>query len=409
MVEKMSFSHRLNTQLTTLTNRFKQRALPALGEFFDSDVEATQRSRVRVSKMAMYYLISIGTALLLTGALVAAVGHSPWGIVSDLYRGSVSTPGAFGRTLDNTYPILFVALGTMIAVRAGMFNIGQSGQLVIGATAAGFVALKVSGPGPLVLVLALLASIVGGALWAGISALLYAWRRINVVISTLLLVYVATQILSYVVSNRSLLQEPAPPGGAAGGLPQSSLVPMDVRLPHPGAYPSFGFSSALVIGLVVVGVAFVALKQTSWGVKLRMLGANSVAARRFGVRVVAMGIAALMISGALAGFAGGAMLTGDVYRVQAGFANTYGNDGLLAALVCNDRVGALIPVALAFGIIRTGGDFFLSTGVPAYLAQVLQGLLVLAAVFPPVYLDRRLWLQRLKAARVGAFRSTVPA
>lgn len=353
-----------------------------------------------LGRLAGLYALAVLIALGLTAILVAVVGHSPSSVATALVRGSVATPGALGRTLDATFPVLLVALGTLICVRGGMFNIGQSGQLVIGATAAGFVALKISAPGPLLLVLSLLAAMLAGALWAGISALLYAWRRINVVISTLLLVYVATQILAYVVSSRRILQEPLPKGVTTGGLPQSAPVPQGARLAHPGTYPSFGVSAGLIIAIALLVIAYFALTRTSWGIRLRMVGSNPLAARRFAVRVVWIGASALMISGALAGLAGGAMLTGDVYRVQAGFANTFGTDGLLAALVCNDRPGALLPVSIAFGAIRTGGDFFLSTGVPGYLAQVLQALLVLAAVFPPVYLERARWIARLKSARV---------
>ena len=347
--------------------------------------------------MVGLYVVSVFVALGVVALLVVVVGHSPGSVFSALYDGSVSTPGAIGRTLDNTIPVVLVALGTLIAVRAGMFNIGQTGQLVFGSVCAAFIALKVHGPGPLVLVLALLCGLAGGAAWAGLAAWLYTWRRINVVISTLLLTYVATQILDYVVSSQRFLEEPST--SPVGALPQSPLLPANVELPHPGSYPSFGVSLGIVVVIVVFTVFAVLLSRSSWGVRIRMVGANPVAARRFGVKVAAVAGGALIVSGALAGLAGSIMLTGEVYRIQGGFANTFGNDGLLAALVCRDRPGWLLPVSFAFGVIRTGGNYFLSTGVPNYLALVLRGLLVLALVFPPVYLERREWARRLKAAR----------
>ncbi len=106
---------------------------------------------------------------------------------------------------------------------------------------------------------------------------------------------------------------------------------------------------------------------------------------------------ALILSGAFAGLAGSVLLTGQQYRLQAGFAGTFAYDGLLAALVCRDRPGWLLPISLVFGVIHTGGGYLLSTGVPHYLAAVLRALLVLAAVFPPVFLDRREWADRLRA------------
>ncbi|MGH9091091.1 MAG: ABC transporter permease [Acidimicrobiales bacterium] len=368
----------------------------------EGDTLASSR-RANATRMASLYVVSVAVALGVVALLVLVVGHSPGSVFSALFRGSVSSPGALGRTLDDTIPVLLVALGTLVAVRAGMFNIGQTGQLVIGAICAAFIVLHVPGPGPLIIILALVCGLLGGGLWAGLAAWLYTWRGINVVISTLLLTYVATQILSYSVSSQSLLEEPSQ--GVVGALPQSSLLRGDVRLPHPGTYPSFGVSLGLVIAVGLLAVFIVLLSRSRWGVRLRMVGANPVAARRFGFRVTAVASGALIVSGALAGLAGSILLTGEVYRIQGGFANTYGNDGLLAALVCRNRPALLLPVAFVFGMIRTGGNYFLSTGVPDYLAQVLKGLLVLAAVFPPVYLERREWARRLKAARALAARS----
>jgi general nucleoside transport system permease protein len=358
--------------------------------------------KVETGRMVGLYVVSVVVALGVIAVLVLIVGHDPWSVFSALYEGSVSTPGAIGRTLDDTIPVMLVALGTLIAVRAGMFNIGQTGQLVVGAVCAAFIVLKVHGPGPLVLVLALVCGVAGGAVWAGLAAWLYTWRGINVVISTLLLTYVATQILDYLVSSQRFLEEPST--SAIGALPQSVVIPSNVDLPHPGAYPDFGVSLGIVIAVVIFAAFALLMSRSRWGVRLRMVGANVVAARRFGVRVAAVAGGALVISGALAGLAGSIMLTGEVYRITGGFANTFGNDGLLAALVCRDRPGWLLPVSFVFGMIRTGGNYFLSTGVPDYLAEVLRGLLVLALVFPPVYLERREWARRLKAARALVLR-----
>ena len=351
------------------------------------------------------YVASVAVALFLVAMLVLAVGHSPWSVFSALYTGSVSNAGTIGQTLDASIPVLLVALGMLVAVRAGMFNIGQTGQLIMGGMAAAFIALKLHGPGPLVLLLALVCSILGGAVWAGICAVLRIWRNIDVVISTLLLTYVAIQILAYVVSTQSLLQEPTPPGGEAGGLPQSALLPGNVRLPHPGQYPSFGVSSGILISVGALVVFGVLLSRSRWGMRLRMVGANPVASRRFGVRVAGIAGGALIISGAFAGLAGGVLLTGSAFQIQPGFDNNFGNDGLLAALVCRGQAWALLPVSILFAIIRTGGNYLLSTGVPNYLGQVLEGLLVLAIVFPPVFLERREWSARLRAARAAVLRT----
>jgi simple sugar transport system permease protein len=361
--------------------------------------------RSKAARLVLLYIVSILVALVITAILVIVVGGSPMSVFSAIYRGSMDGGGSLGQTLDASIPVVIVALGTLIAVRAGMFNIGQTGQLTMGATAGAFIALNIDAPGPVLVVLALLGATAAGAVWAGVAAGLRIWRRIDVVISTLLLNYVALQLLAYTVSKQSLLQEPTPPGGEAGGLPQSALLPGSARLPHPGQYPSFGVSIGVVVAIGLVVMLGALLSRSRWGTQVRMVGCNPTASRRFGVKVAAVAGGALLISGALAGLAGGVMLTGSVYRVQAGFDNNFGNDGLLAALVVRDQPWALLPVAFFFGVIRTGGNFLLSTGVPDYLSQVLEGLLVLAAVFPPVYLERREWARRLRSARSAVMRS----
>src|SRR5258708_40123761 len=102
-----------------------------------------------------------------------------------MYQGSLQGGGAVAQTVDEAVPLLVVARGTIICNRAGIFNIGQEGQLIFGAMIGAAVGLKVPGMGGLGVVLTLLASAAGGAFWAGISAFLKYWRRVDVVISSL--------------------------------------------------------------------------------------------------------------------------------------------------------------------------------------------------------------------------------
>src|SRR5437762_1917544 len=164
--------------------------------------------------MVGLYVVSMAIALGISAIIVSVTHGSPSKVFSALYDGSVRGWGSFGYTLDNATPLLIVAIGTIVSVRAGFFNIGQEGQLAIGAMTGALVALKVGGPGPLVLILALAASAVGGAIWAGIPALLRFWRGIDVVISSLLMIFIAFEVLSYALNNSWFLQEARVNGGA---------------------------------------------------------------------------------------------------------------------------------------------------------------------------------------------------
>lgn len=347
------------------------------------------------------YLVSFAVALALATATVMLAGHSMTDTVVALYQGSLEGGGSIGLTLDEAAPLLLVALGAIICTRAGIFNIGQEGQVLIGAMVGAVIGLFLPGPGWLVLLLALIGAAVGGAAWAGIAAALYYWRRVDVVISTLLLVFISMQVASFAVNRDWLLQETAREGAILS--PQSDLLPEEVWLPRAGEYPDLNVSYGVFLVMGITVLVVVALRYTTWGFRLRMLGHNPVAARRAGVRATLIGGGALLLSGAAAGLAGGIMLTGSAYRFQPGLADNVGWEGLLVALVARNHPLAAIPVAVFFGALRAGGGFLASTGVPRYLVSVVTALLVLAAVFPAAYAEvskrRR---RRLALAPAGA-------
>lgn len=329
------------------------------------------------------YVAAIAVALALSALIVGATGGSPWETLKALYEGSLSNGAAWGQSIDQAVPLLLVALGTAVAIRAGLFNIGQEGQLAIGATVATAMSLYIFGPGWLVLLLTLVGAIVGGALWAGIAALMHFTRGVSVVISTLLMVFIAQQVVAYAVTDPNLLGERARPGAAA--LAQSPQIPVDARIPRLGEYPGFNITSAALAAVIIAALLYLALNRTVWGFKLRMLGLNPLAARRSGVRAAVAGSVALLISGGFAGLAGGVALASTSYRLQPGFSNNIGFQGLLVALVARNNPLAAIPVAFFFGALRAGGGFLTATGVPRYLVDVVTALLVLACVFPPAW------------------------
>jgi len=352
----------------------------------------------RVAASVGLYVGALAVALGLSALMVALTHGSPARVFSALFDGSVRGWGSIGYTLDNATPLMIVAVGTVVASRAGLFNIGQEGQLTIGATAAAFVALKVHPAGPAVLVLALVAAAAGGALWAGLAAALRFWRGVEVVISSLLLTFVAFEVLDYCLSRTFLLHE----HGAGGlSLTQSDQLSSKVQLPRFGRYPGFNVGTGLVIALVLAVLVGLVLARTTLGFRLRMLGFNPLAAKHVGISAAWLGTFAVVISGACAGLAGGVMLTGQAYRLTPSFSNNVGWNGLLVALVARSNAWVAIGVALAFGGLQAGGGFLAATGVPTDLVNVVEALIVLAAVFPPA-------LEELRRRRARASTAVVP-
>ena len=352
------------------------------------------RRGTRLSGWVALYTMSILAALVLSGILVEATGGDWRPVVSALLDGSVRRPGRWGETLAAAAPLLVVALGTVISSRAGLVNIGQEGQLYVGTAIGAYFGFLIGGPGPVNVALILIVGAVGGGLWAGIAAGLRYWRGVPEVLSTLLLVTVGGQAVAYGLRWEWLLL--APEGRRGNRNQVSEQLATDNRLPRPDFFGN-EFPLTVFFSVVLAVIVAFALSRTVWGFRLRMLGRNPRAAQRSGVSEARYGATALMLSGAFAGLAGAAMLTGGGfafgnYQLVLGFSANIGWTGLLVALVAYEKPLAAIPVAVVFAGLRTGSNFVSSTGVESRITDVISGLLVLALLVPAAVMflrDRR--------------------
>ncbi len=368
----------------------------------------TPRLRDGLQATALY-VGCVVAALALCAGLVAATGGSWRSVFSAMLDGSVRSPGAWGLTLTTAAPLLVVAIGTILATKAGLVNIGQEGQLLIGAAFCAYAAVRVGGPGPFVLVVALLFGIVGGVLWAGIAGVLRFWRSVPEVISTLLLVFVAFQLVNFGLTKEWLLLDRAV---RINKLNTGEPIPADARLPNLRLFGNDVNLSAVVAAVLAVLLS-VLLARTVWGFRLRMLGMNPRTAQRTGVSARRYGGAAVAASGGLAGLAGGLMLTSGVAgdRITSGFSGNVGWQGLLVALLARDKPLLSIPMAVVFAALRTGSGFLAATGVERRIAEVVQAMLVLALLLPPALLfvrDQRR-ARRAAARAAGGGPAAAPA
>ncbi len=357
------------------------------------------RQNSRLREWIFFYILSIIAALVLSAILVEATGGDWRPVMNALLDGSLRRPGRWGETLGTAAPMLLVALGTIISSKAGLINIGQEGQLFVGAAFATYFGFLLGGPGPLNVVLILIFGAVGGAAWAGVAALLKFWRNVPEVLSTLLLVTVGGQLVAYGLSQPWLLLAPLADRGNRNQV--STQLADDNRLPRPEIFGN-EVPSAVFIAIALAAVVSVLLARTTWGFRLRMLGRNPRAAQRSGVGQTRYGAAALLLSGAFAGVAGAAMLAGGGfafgnYQLVPGFSANIGWTGLLVALVAREKALVAIPVAFVFASLRTGSSFVGATGVEGRITDVIQGFLVLALLVPPavMFLRER---QRARAA-----------
>ncbi len=317
--------------------------------------------------------------------LGALTGHSPGVIWSTLVQGSVGDATSIAFTLTAAAPLLLVAAGTVICMRAGQFNIGQEGQVTLGAIGAGFVVFKVDAAPSLLIPLAFAAALAAGALWAALAALLKFSRGVDIVVTSLLLVFLAEQLLVALISGDGPLHDSGDGVLGAGTASQSPPVPDAAIL---GSMGMFGVEVPVgfVIAVVVAVLLAWFLRSSLSGYRLRILGQSPAVARTLGVRESRLGTWAVMASGALAGAAGAVVLLGQSFQIHGNFASSVGWNGLLVALAARLNIGVSILLALVFGAMTAGGGLLGGQGVPTDLVNVMTAAVVVSLLCPPVAL-----------------------
>jgi len=364
-----------------------------------ADADTAGRSRrTEVAEIVGLYALCLFVALTVSAVLVMSTGGSWTDVYTAMFDGSLRKAGRIGLTLGYAAPILLVGLGTIVSGRAGLVNIGQEGQLLIGASVATYVAVRLGGPGPLALIVAIIAGIAGGAIWAGIAGFLRYWYKVPEVLTTLLLGVVAANFMGWGLRNRWLLL--ASSEGRANRNQVSEVLAPNVRIPRLRVFGNEFPISVFLAVLLAIALAVVMARSTT-GFRLRMLGNNPRTAQRAGVSEKRYGFVAMLASGGFAGLAGGVMLAGGdfgSYQLVANFGAGIGFAGLLAALVANQRALVLIFVAFVFGALRSGSGFLRATGVSARISDVVQSMIVLALLLPPAILYIRARRRALAAA-----------
>lgn len=312
-----------------------------------------------------------GFSLLGLAALALVVrlaGASPIEVARELVRGALGGAYNVSETLVQTAPLLLAGLAVVVAFRGGLFNIGAEGQLLVGAVAATWAGARLHPPlAALHLPLVLGAGALAGALWAGIAALLRIFRGVPEVLSTLLLNFVALQMLAWLV--RGPLQE------AAGAFPQSDAIAIPARLAL--LLPATRLHAGVPLALVCAVVVWFFLAQTAAGFALRAVGAGPRAAEAAGMNVDRTILTTFLLSGALAGLAGAIQISGVLYQLSDSVSPGYGYSAIAVALLAGLSPLAVIASALFFGALAAGSASVQQAGVSAVVVLVLQAIVLL--------------------------------
>ena len=291
-------------------------------------------------------VVAVFLGLLIGGIILLISGANPIEAYSALLKGSFGSPAAIQRTLEKSTPLIFSGLAVAFAFKAGLFNIGAQGQLLIGAIVAAFVGYSMEGLSPFIHIpLALAAGGLAGALYGAIPGVLKAYTGAHEVIVTIMLNYVAYNITNYLVNGP--WKDPSPTNVIA----RTARILPSAELPIINHIP-LGF----IIAVLTAALVWWLIYRTTLGFELRTVGLNSSAAQYAGIRVARMIILAMVISGLLAGFGGAVETLGIVRRYEPGFNVGLGFDGITVALLGKTSPFGVIPAALLLGAMRAGSN-----------------------------------------------------
>lgn len=323
------------------------------------------------------------------GAMIAGAFGDPTRIMTALQTGNerdiATAIRPLTETLVATMPLVFVGLAVAISFRAGMFNIGGNGQVMLGALGATIVAiaLQTSGlPSLVILVLAIAASIIFGGAWGFIPGFLKARTGAHEVITTIMLNAIATQIVLFALLGPFLRQ--------AGSSQPISKNMTWVDVPPIVDLPAIRLDWGFVVALLTAGAVSWLLFKTTKGFELRAAGFNPTAARYAGMSAGGSMILAMSLSGALAGMGGGFMVIGTVGQLSNDLHSNVGFVAIVLALLAGLRPGGVVLAALLFGALTTGGkEMGIQTGIPFDLLLFIIALVIMFVAAPG--LIRSIW------------------
>ena len=328
-------------------------------------------------------------ALLVGSVLIVAGGSDPIEAYAALFKGAFFEYYGFGNTLVKMSPLILAGLAVALPLRAGLFNIGAEGQIYIGALFATMASLYLPEmPGVIHIVAASIAGMIGGGLWALIPALLRAYHQINEIIVTLLMNYVAINIVSYAVSGPMMAPE-AP-------YPYSHEIPEEAFLPL--IMPRTDAHLGVVIGLAIAVAFFFVFRRSTFGFSLSAVGRSPAAARYAGMSVQRHIVVSMVVAGAMAGLAGTYEVLGLKYRLFHLFSPGYGYDGIVVTFLAGGNPWLVVVASAFLGGLRSGaGIMQRAVGIDATVIEAIQGLVVIFVAMGLAFrFERSYWARVLK-------------
>lgn len=327
--------------------------------------------------------LAIFSAFVLGGLVIFLAGEGVGTILTAfgaLVTGSVGSLGAISETLTFAAPLILAGLAVGIGFRAGLFNIGGEGQILMGGMTALAVGFSFEGlPAVIHLPLALLGGIVGGAIWGGIPGWLRAVTGAHEVITTIMFNFVAANLTVYLLKS-ALFQEPGRSDPISKPAFESARLPRLLEFLDEG----YRVHSGIIVALLAAAFSYWLLFKSTIGFEFRAVGANPSAARYAGMNTSRAYIAVMAVAGAMAGLAGASQILGNTFlKGTPGFSSNIGFDAIAMALLGRSHPVGIVAAGLLFGALRSGGQEMQATAnVGIDITTVIQALIIIFIAAP---------------------------
>jgi simple sugar transport system permease protein len=328
-------------------------------------------------------LPSTAIVLALIVLILLSLGKDPAAALSRFMSGALGNPSGIADVIMTALPMLLCASGLLLTYTAGLWNIGVEGQVTMGAIFATIIARQIlpTDTSPFIIPAELALAMVGGALWAGLAALLKIFGTVNEIFGGVALNFIAVNVLL------SLVNGP----WKAGSYPQTAPFAAPALLPR---LEDLRLSpAAIMITAVAFLVVFFILRGTRWGLQLRAMGKSERSAFLLGVRTRRSILLSMMLCGALAGLAGGfrALLWRE--RLMPGISGGIGFMGVLIVLLVNVRavwvpLVALLLAVVPVGTLQVASAMEENIKIDVALGNVFQSALVLTVLLANGVRDR---------------------
>ncbi len=335
---------------------------------------------------------SVIVAFIISGIILKFIGGEPFRVLKFFFSATFGSWAVFSDTMVKATPLIMVGLACAVAFRMKLWNIGAEGQFYMGAFFSSLVVLIPivpldTTPKFIVISLMVIMGMIGGAIWGFIPGYLKAKYKVNEIITTLMLNYIAIYWNNFWIFDKwsDAGFQMTPQFDKVAWLPRLSDLAKDFK-----EFSGITLHMGVIFGIIAAAIVWWILERSHWGYQIKLIGDNPKAARYAGLNITRNLILVMMLSGALAGLAGMSEISGVVHRLQERISPGYGFTGIIVAWLAKLNPFAVIIVSIVFGALIVAGREIQPSG----LAYLLQGIILFMVISSDVLLRYKIYFIR---------------